>query len=156
MPAFVPQRPELVRGVTVRCIHDTTKCRSCQHSLSSCGYYKTVGVLGTVMNGEAPSHRSRRVGEDWVNHIRVAFIGHDRPTIIPVSEVELVADMSPGDMIWKWQDDMDKVSAEERRLNHEYDNASDGSSQKNRVLAQMDYTSHRRSLVESAFAVLIP
>jgi hypothetical protein len=97
--------------------------------------------LGTVLDGFDAS-------------ARVAFIGRDRPTVVPVTELSLV-DMSYMDMLNEWQADASRISAHFSRTNKYYDEAPDGSMQKRDALSTMDYLSHRRSLVEGAQVVLV-
>ncbi|HEX4500650.1 MAG TPA: hypothetical protein VH187_05690 [Scandinavium sp.] len=144
-------------GDTVRCTHDTEKCSLCQSRPSACGYYKTIGKLGTVL--DVDDHRRTPMGKTepttGKSH-RVAFIGHDRPTIIPITEIELVTDLSTDEMLGAWQGDMDRVSAHTNRTMKYYDEAPDGSTKKGDAVATLDYLSHRRRLIEKAFEVLIP
>lgn len=135
-------------GDTVRCIHDEAKCGLG----TACGYYRTVGVLGTIL--EVNTGRSRTPGEDWVAHVHVAYIGHDRPSIHPIDQIEAV-EMSHEQMLDEWQSDLDRVSAHGVRTNKYYDEAPDGSPQKSRAVETIDYLSHRRSLIERAQTVLV-
>jgi hypothetical protein len=140
---------------TVRCIHDEKKCGLGK----ACGYNGVAGKLGTVLD-TAPLHRPvvdykcQRTSHS--PSVRVAFIGRDRPAVVPVDQIELATDISTDEMIGAWQGDMDRVSAHTERTMKYYDEAPDGSKQKRDAQATFDYLSHRRMLIESAFNTLIP
>ena len=145
-------------GDTVRCVHnDNGDCYLCRQRPSACGYYGTAGVLGTVMDISDQRHLHFR-DSTTPHNIRVAFLGHDRSTFIPTSEIALVSGdmMSAEDMQWKWSNQMEDCNRRGYKLNSDLDHAPDGSVKKFKVLEDMERLSTERRFIESVFAVLIP
>jgi hypothetical protein len=139
-------------GATVRCTHDEAKCRLRK---TDCVYGAVVGKLGTVVEVyQAQAWRPQRHGE--APSIRVAFIGRESVHVVPIDQIELAGDVTAEEMLDNWQGDMDRVSAHAERNMKYYDDAPDGSKQKQSALNTMDYLSLRRRLIERAFDILVP
>lgn len=133
-------------GNTVRCVHDEAKCGLG----TACGYFGILNKLGTVI--DITDHRRPMQRTSVGPHsIRVAFVGQDRPSVMPLDQIELVTDV---DMINEWSSDLDRVNAHSARTNRYYDEAPDGSEQKQRAVETMKCLSKRRTFIESALNIL--
>lgn len=124
----------LSEGNTVRCTHDAENLKN---------------RLGTVTYTDVP-----RAGRSNT-HVRVAFIGHDRETVVPIDWIELVTDVTVDEMIERWSSELQRVSEHGTRNNRYYDEAPDGSQQKQDARDTMDRLSRRRTLIELALDHII-